>query len=71
MDSVILWIEATLDEAYRTYNRELYKKAQQAIQILAKLNLSIYCRTYYNKEIGRLEDKISQMAVKLQCRSSS
>ena len=66
MDSVTLWIEATLDEAYRTNNRELYEKAQKAIQILAKLNLSIYCRTYYNKEIGRLKEKISQMAVKLQ-----
>ena len=66
MDSVTLWIEATLDEAYRTNNRELYEKAQKAIQILAKLNLNIYRRTYYNKEIGRLKEKISQMAVKLQ-----
>lgn len=65
-NTVVAEAESMLNEAYKTNSRKLYKKAQKAIQVLAGVNISNFSRTYHSKGIGELEDKISQMAVRLQ-----
>ena len=65
-NSIIAKAESMLDEAYKTRSRALYTRAQNAIQALSGVNLSIFSRTYQSKGIVELKDKISQMAVRLQ-----
>lgn len=65
-NSIIAKAESMLDEAYKNRSRALYTRAQNAIQALSGVNLSIFSRTYQSKGIVELKDKISQMAVRLQ-----
>lgn len=65
-NSIVSKAESMLDEAYKTRSRALYTRAQNAIQALSGVNLSIFSRTYQSKGIVELKDKISQIAVRLQ-----
>lgn len=65
-NSIIEQAEDMLNESYRIYSKELYQRAKGAIQALSELDYSKLAKAYYTNGFSELEEKISQIAVKLQ-----